>query len=149
MKKVEITAKGTNYAAASVGSLSELGEHVFALAPGIDIPGKVFVGETTGSTGTEVSFTVVPAGMGGDFLHTHKTNEETYIVLKGNGVFQVDGELWDIAEGSVIRVSPSGKRAFRNSGTEDLVVLCIQSQADTLKDLGIADGVILEEPVKW
>ena len=149
MKKVEITAKGTNYAAASVGLLSELNEHVFSLAPGINIPGKVFVGETIGSTGTEVSFTVVPAGMGGDFLHIHNTNEETYIVLKGNGVFQVDGELCDIAEGSVIRVSPSGKRAFRNSGTVDLVVLCIQSKVNTLQDLGIADGVILEEPVKW
>ena len=149
MKKVEITAKGTNYAAANIGLMNEIGEHVFALAPGIDIPGKVFVGNALGNTGTEVSFTTTPASMGGDFLHTHKTNEEVYIVLKGEGVFQVDGELFDISEGSVIRVAPNGKRAHKNTGKEDLVMICIQTKADSLKDLGITDGVILEESVKW
>ncbi len=149
MKKVEITAKGTNYAATNIGLLNELSQHVFTLAPGIDIPGRVFIGNDLGNTGSEVSFVTTPAGLGGDFLHTHKTNEEVYIVLSGNGQFQVDGEFFDISEGSVVRVSQNGKRAYKNTGNTDLVMICIQTKADSLKDLGITDGVILEEPVKW
>ena len=82
MKKVEKISAAENYAAVTIGNFNQLGEHLFVLAPGIEIPGKVFVGESVQSTGTEVSFTVVPAGAGSDFLHVHKTNEELYIVLK-------------------------------------------------------------------
>ncbi len=149
MKKVEKISNGKNYIAATVGKWSELSQHVVTLAPGIEIPGKAFLGETTQSTGTEISFTITPVGKGGDFLHTHKTNEETYIVLQGNGQFQVDAKVFDIAEGSVIRITPDGKRAYRNTGNEPLIIICIQSQSHTLNDLGITDGVILEETVQW
>ena len=149
MKKVEQISAAENHAAATVGAFNQLGEHVFTLAPGFDIPGKVFVGKELQNTGTEVSFTVTPAGMGGDFLHTHKTNEEIYVVLSGTGKFQVDGHIFPISEGSVIRVSPAGKRAYRNTGDSDLTMICIQSQSNTLTDLGISDGVILEEPINW
>ncbi len=149
MKKVEKISAAGNYAAVTIGNLDQLSEHLFVLASGIEIPGKVFVGESVQSTGTEVSFTVVPAGAGGDFLHVHKTNEELYIVLKGIGEFQVDGNLFPISEGSVVRVSPNGKRAWRNTGNTPLTMICIQSKSGSLHDLGVTDGVILEEKINW
>lgn len=149
MKKVEKISAAENYAAVTIGNLDQLSEHLFVVAPGIEIPGKVFVGESVQSTGTEVSFTEIPAGAGGDFLHVHKTNEELYIVLKGSGEFQVDGNLFPISEGSVVRVSPNGKRAWRNAGNTPLTMICIQSKSGSLHDLGVTDGVILEEKINW
>lgn len=149
MRKIAITSKGENYAAATIGSLHQLNEHVFHLAPGIDINGKVFVGETLECTGTEISFATIDAGKGSDFIHTHRSNEETYIILKGKGNFRVDNSVFDVSEGSVIRVSPNGKRALRNNGADEMVFICIQSKVNTLHDLGITDGVISSEEVKW
>ena len=38
-----------------------------------------------GLTGAEISFNNLPAGAGVPFIHSHKNNEEIYIVLEGKG----------------------------------------------------------------
>ena len=76
-------------------------------------------------------------------------HEELYFFLKGKGEFQVDGEIFPISEGSVVRVSPAGKRSVRNNGKEPLVMLCVQYRGGTFTAEDAADGVILNEPVKW
>jgi uncharacterized cupin superfamily protein len=48
-------------------------------------PGKYFIGKELGLTGCEVSLNRLPAGKGMPFVHTHKKNEELYIVLRGSG----------------------------------------------------------------
>ena len=149
MKKVVKISAAENYAVATIGNFDQLSEHLFVIAPGIEVPGKAFVGEPLQSTGAEVSFTVVPAGAGGDFLHIHKTNEELYIVLKGEGEFQVDGNHFSISEGSVVRVSPDGKRAWKNTGSTPLTMICIQSKSGSLQGLGITDAVVLEDKTDW
>lgn len=83
------------------------------------------------------------------FLHTHKNHEELYFFLRGKGEFQVDGEVFPIEEGSVVRVAPDGRRSVRNNGTEPLVMLCVQYRGNTFTDEDAADGNILNEPVKW
>ena len=67
----------------------------------------------------------------------------------GNGEFQVDGDVFPVEEGSVVRVAPAGKRSVRNNGTEPLVMLCVQYRDNTFTDEDAADGNILNEPVKW
>ena len=79
----------------------------------------------------------------------HKNNEELYFFLSGKGEFQVDGEVFPIAEGSVVRVNPAGKRSVRNNGTTPLVMLCVQYRGNTFTSEDAADGVILNEEVKW
>ena len=44
MKKVEKVASGANFAAVTVGKTEELNQYALPLAPGVEIPGKVFVG---------------------------------------------------------------------------------------------------------
>ena len=149
MRKVQEVSQAANYCAATMGQLSELNEHVFVIAPGMEVPGKVFIGEALQCTGAELSMQMIPAGCGGDFLHTHTQNEELYLVLKGQGEFQVDAEVFPISEGSVIRVAPEGKRAYRNTGDEPMIMACIQSKQNSLTKSDIADGVILNEPVVW
>ena len=62
-------------------------------------------------------------GQDSGFLHTHKTHEELYIILKGEGEYQVDGTIFPLREGSVVRVAPNGKRALKNNGKENLTIL--------------------------
>ena len=51
----------------------------------------------------------------------------------------------------MIRVSPNGKRALKNTGNEDLTMLCIQYKATpfTEADSPMTDGNILQEPLNW
>ncbi|KAB6387856.1 cupin domain-containing protein, partial [Bacteroides xylanisolvens] len=51
--------------------------------------------------------------------------------------------------GSVVRVSPAGKRSVRNNGTTPLLMLCIQYCSNTFSQEDATDGIILKEPVKW
>ena len=70
-------------------------------------------------------------------------------MLKGSGEYQVDGTIFPIAEGSLVRVSPQGKRSWRNTGTEPMVMMVVQSKQGSLKNLGIVDGARVDEEVKW
>ena len=42
----------------------------------------------------------MPASAAVPFFHSHKANEENYIILSGSGKFQVNDDVFDIAEGS-------------------------------------------------
>lgn len=149
MKEIKTIASAANFSAISVGALNELGDYVLELSPEVKIPGKVFGGAALGATGSEFSFQVFQPGTESGFLHTHKNHEELYFFLSGKGEFQVDGEVFPIAEGSVVRVNPAGRRSVRNNGTTPLVMLCVQYRGNTFTSEDAADGVILNEEVKW
>ena len=149
MKKVEKVASGANFAAVTVGKTEELNQYTLPLAPGVEIPGKVFVGGDLQATGAEMSFQQFAPGGSVGFLHTHKTHEELYIIVRGDGEFQVDGKIFAVGEGSVIRVSPDGRRARRNTGAEPMIMICVQYKADSFASSDADDGVILDVGVVW
>lgn len=149
MKQIEQVASAANYSAINVGKLSELSEYVLELAPEVKIPGKVFGGAALGATGGEFSFQVFQPNTETGFLHTHKQHEELYFFLSGNGEFQVDGQVFPVEEGSVVRVAPEGRRSVRNNGTSPLVMLCVQYRGGTFTSEDATDGTILNEAVKW
>ena len=133
MKKVKITSEGTNHTAIDLGLFDQLMDHSY-LHPKLnrEVKGKQFIGEIIKSTAAEVSFTLLPAGTEIQFMHQHRQHEEIYVFLKGSGQFQVDGSVFDVAEGSVIRISPEGKRTYRNNSDNPLVFMCIQCMAGSL-----------------
>ncbi len=149
MKKIEKIAEAKNFSAINVGKLNELGEYVLELGPGVKIPGKIFGGAAVGATGGEFSFQMFQPGTETGFLHTHKNHEELYFFLSGKGEFQVDGKVFAVSEGSVVRVAPEGVRSVRNNGTEPLVMLCLQYKEGTFTAEDATDGVILQDAVKW
>lgn len=148
MKQIEKTASAANFTAINLGKLNELGDYLLELAPEIKIPGKVFGGAALQATGSEFSFQLFQPGTETDFLHTHKTHEELYFFLSGNGEFQVDGQVFPVSEGSVVRVA-KGKRSVRNNGIIPLIMLCIQYKAATFTQEDTTDGTILNEMVRW
>lgn len=149
MKQIEKITIAENFSAINVGKLSELGEYVLELGPEVKIPGKVFGGAALQTTGGEFSFQFFAPGTETGFIHTHKTHEELYFFLSGKGEFQVDGKVFPIGEGSVVRVAPAGKRSVRNNGAEPLVMLCVQYKGSTFTVEDAADGNILNEKVEW
>ena len=151
MKQIETIKSGKNYAAVNVGKMNEIIEHELPMGPDFTLKGKVFAGQAVGTTGSELSFQTLVPGQDSGFLHTHKTHEELYIILKGEGHYQVDGEVFPVSEGAIIRVSPEGKRALKNTGNDNLTMLCIQYKANsfTEADSPMTDGEILQEKLTW
>ncbi|MDE6093406.1 MAG: cupin domain-containing protein, partial [Muribaculaceae bacterium] len=97
----------------------------------------------------DFSFQVFAPGQETGFLHTHKSHEELYFFLAGKGEFQVDGVVFQVQEGSVVRVAPAGRRSVRNNGDEPLIMLCVQYRGNTFTADDVTDGVILADPVSW
>jgi len=138
-----MTQQGTNFTADHTGPFETLLNRDF-----MGFHGKYFIGAEMGLTGCEVSLNRLPAGKGMPFVHSHKKNEELYIVLRGSGTFYVDGEEFPIQEGSLIRVAPSGERAWK-AGNEDLYFICIQAEAGSLSQATLEDGMRLATKTSW
>lgn len=149
MKQIQKLSEAENFSAINLGRLSDISDYVLELGPEIKIPGKVFGGHAVGATGGEFSFQVFAPGQETGFLHTHKNHEELYFFLSGKGEFQVDGKVFPVGEGSVVRVAPAGRRSVRNNGDTPLVMLCVQYRGNTFSAEDAADGDILSEPVSW
>lgn len=119
--------------------------------PEVPMPvrGKLFLKERLGSTGLEMSLNVMPPGKGMPFLHKHQDNDEVYFVVEGRGQFLIDGECIDVEQGSVLRVSPQGERAWRNNSDAPLCTICIQYRADSVIQGGTQDGRKASGELNW
>lgn len=139
-----------NATALDFGPMSSWQDYLLKAAPGLEIPGKVFGGEAAHTGGAEFSLQVFAPGEGSPFLHSHREHEELYFFLAGSGEYQIDGTVFPIREGSVVRVAPAGVRAVRNTGSTPLVMLCIQYRASAPESVrGISDGHIVQQPLTW
>jgi mannose-6-phosphate isomerase-like protein (cupin superfamily) len=150
MKNLTIVSEGTNYSAINLGDFDNLMDYSF-LHPKLksEVKGKVFIGEFIKSTGTEISFQILPPQTSVPFLHQHKNHEEIYIIVKGSGQFQVDNCIFDIKEGSIIRIAPDGQRTWRNNSDNPMVFMCIQSQQNSLDNYSVLDGFRTHGEILW
>lgn len=131
MSEVKTLAKGEKFSHASVGSL-----HGFE--------GKQFVKDATGATSCEISFGTLPTGAAVPFFHSHKENEENYIIHSGAGKFQVNDDVFDVAEGSVIRVATNCDRNLKCTSAEPMSYICIQAKEGSLGGYTMTDAEITE-----
>jgi len=115
----------------------------------VSMQGKLFLRNLLGSAGLEMSLNVVLPGQGMPFLHKHRENDEVYVVLGGRGQFLVDDECIDVAEGSMLRLSPAAARAWRNNTDAPLYFLCLQYRADSVIQGGTLDGQRVEGKPPW
>lgn len=134
---------GKNYVFDDIGPLANLVHHDYR-----GVPGKLFIGGNLGLTGCEVSLNCLPSGRGMPFIHAHRKNEELYIVLRGSGVFYVDGKEFPVTEGSLIRVAPDGARGLA-AGAEDLYFICIQAEENSLTQATQEDGYRVDVRASW
>ena len=81
--------------------------------------------------------------------HQHQQNEEVYIFIQGKGQVQVDGEVIDVQEGSIVRIAPHGERIWRNNSNEPLLYIVIQTRERSLTQYGLADAIVPGKSVTW
>ena len=149
MKQPEKIAANTNYTAVNIGGL-EIIKAYSLIHPktGKEIKGKLFLKGPTKATGTEISFTTIAPKTELGYFHIDNKDEETYIIIKGTGYYQVDDDCFPITVGSVIRVAPKGVRSLCNTSAEELVYICVQSKMDSLEEYTTDDGKRLEHASK-
>ena len=150
MQKIEQLSENTSYTAVNLGSLDNLMD--YNLVHPVSkrrLEGKVFLKDATKATGTEISFNTLLPHTEQPYFHIHRKNEETYIILKGSGYFQVDEDCFPIKEGSVIRVAPNGSRGICNSSDEAMNYMVIQSKENSLEEHTTADGERTPFEPKW
>ena len=141
MKNVEQITKGEGYTAINMGPLDSVGEYsLIHQKLNTEIFGKLFLKDVTGATGTEISFNTLPPHTEIPYFHRHRDNEETYIILKGSGDFQIDDDCFPVCEGSVVRVAPAPSRGMRNSSDEPMIYMVIQSKENSLGNYSTEDG---------
>jgi mannose-6-phosphate isomerase-like protein (cupin superfamily) len=129
MKQIERISENKNYTAVNIGNLEDIKPYSLIHAKtGKEVKGKLFVKRPTNATGTEISFTTISPKSKLGFFHIHSRNEETYIILKGSGYYQVDEDCFPIQSGSIIRVAPEGVRSLCNASEEEMLFICIQSK---------------------
>lgn len=131
MSNIKTLERGDKFTHVSVGKLS-----TFA--------GKEFVKDATGATSCEISFGTLEPGQAVPFFHSHKANEENYIILSGEGRFQVNDEVFAVSEGSVVKVSTNCDRNLKNTGDVNLVYICIQAREGSLEGYTMTDAEITE-----
>ena len=112
MAKITKINSGEKFTHTSVGKLAEFN-------------GKQFLKDTVGTTGCEISFGTIEPGQAAPFFHSHKQNEEIYIILSGAGDFQVNDTAFPIAKGSIVRVATACSRSIRCTSTEKMLYICI------------------------
>ena len=95
-------------------------------------------------TGAEVSVNNLPAGACVPFVHSHKNNEEIYVVLAGKGKAVVDGETVELAAGDGVKIAPAAKRQFFAADDSAISFACIQVKANSLEGY-TADDAVIEE----
>ena len=131
MSNIKIMNKGEKYAHATIGCIK-------------GFEGKQFMKEATEATSCEISFGTLPTGASVPFFHSHKANEENYIILSGAGKFQVNDDVFEIGEGSVIRVSPGFDRNLKCTSAEPMIYICIQAKDGSLEGYTMTDAEITE-----
>lgn len=142
--------EGKNYSVLHTGHFADLDNYSFK-HPLIseERRGKLFFKDYLELTGMQISLNKLPAGRAVPFSHAHKENEEVYIFTGGRGQMQIDGEIFDVQEGSVIVVRPEGMRTWRNNSKEDLYYIVIQAKMNSLSQDTFDDGVPGEGRPSW
>ena len=132
MSELKILNESGKYSHGTVGNLAQF-------------EGKVFVKDVLKETSCEISFGSLAPGQAVPFSHSHKANEENYIILSGKGAFQVNDDVFAVAEGSIVRVATDCDRNIKNTAeSENLVYICIQAKEGSLEGYTMTDGVVTE-----
>ncbi len=66
----------------------------------------------------------IPPGYRFPYGHTHKTQEEVYVVLRGSGRMKLDDEIVELEQWDAVRVAPGTWRGYE-AGPEGLEILVI------------------------
>jgi mannose-6-phosphate isomerase-like protein (cupin superfamily) len=71
-----------------------------------------------------LSYQYVPPGCRFPYGHTHETQEEVYVILRGSGRMKLDDEIVELAQWDAVRVPPGTWRGYE-AGPDGLEILVV------------------------
>jgi mannose-6-phosphate isomerase-like protein (cupin superfamily) len=100
--------------------LEDIGSN-FDGAPGLEFRAAT---KPLGLEKAALSYQQVPAGLRFPYGHTHVTQEEVYVVVRGSGRMKLDDEIVELREWDAVRVPPGTWRGYE-AGPDGLEILVI------------------------
>jgi mannose-6-phosphate isomerase-like protein (cupin superfamily) len=79
-----------------------------------------------GDLACSIAHAIVPSGET-TLPHTLQKSTEIYVILEGFGVITIDQESSPVRPGDIVMIPPGAVQHIRNTGTGDLVFLCVVS----------------------
>jgi quercetin dioxygenase-like cupin family protein len=122
----------------STVNLTEVDDSVGERAPGVE--GR-FGRKHLDSRDLGVSLFRYAANLRSPFAHSHREQEEAYVVVAGSGRVLLDGELLELRQWDVVRVAPEVVRAFEG-GPDGLELIAIGGPKPE-------DGDGMPGPAEW
>jgi quercetin dioxygenase-like cupin family protein len=122
----------------STVNLTEVDDSVGERAPGVE--GR-FGRKHLDSRDLGVSLFRYAANLRSPFAHSHREQEEAYVVVAGSGHVLLDGELLELRQWDVVRVAPEVVRAFEG-GPDGLELIAIGGPKPE-------DGDGMPGPAEW
>lgn len=110
--------------------------------------GRTELHDALGLTGCEVSVNRMAPDTSVPFVHSHRQNEECYVVLNGDGALYLDGEVMPLVTGDCFVIPPTGRRCL-HAGAAGLQFVCIQSRAGSLTQYTKGDADRHQERTPW
>lgn len=110
----------TNFA---IVNLKDLEDAAGERAPGIEAR---FARKHLDSEHLGVSYFRYAPGVRSPMAHSHREQEEAYVVIAGSGRIRLDDEVRALAQWDVVRVSPATVRAFE-AGDDGLELIALGS----------------------
>ena len=89
----------------------------------------------------------VPQGKRVKPAHAHPNGEEAIYVIKGNGQVWIDEKLDDIREGSIVLFPQGSIHMLRNTGMEEMKVICFFAPPSDLSTYQFYDDIDFVEQV--
>ncbi|MGN6798816.1 MAG: cupin domain-containing protein [Gaiellaceae bacterium] len=80
-----------------------------------------------------LSYQRVPPGHRFPFGHTHRKQEEVYVVVRGSGRMKIDDEIVEVGEWDAVRVPPGTWRGYE-AGPDGLEILVIGAPMLDMRD---------------
>jgi mannose-6-phosphate isomerase-like protein (cupin superfamily) len=74
--------------------------------------------------GCSIAHAIVPEGEQ-SLPHMLDKSMELYYILSGSGEMHIDNETAPVNKGQIVLIPPGARQCIRNTGTGDLVFLCI------------------------
>jgi quercetin dioxygenase-like cupin family protein len=125
----------------TIKNLMEVEDSVGDRAPGME--GR-FAREHLDSEHLGVSYWRFAPGVRSPVAHSHREQEEAYVVVKGSGRIRIDDEVHPIRRWDVVRVSPAVVRAFE-AGEDGLEVIAVGSDRPEGGDAVLAPSAWIDE----
>ena len=107
----------------AIVNLKEIEDSAGERAPGMEAR---FARKHLGSEHLGVTYMRYAPGLRSPMAHSHREQEEAYVVIGGSGRVRLDDEVRDIRQWDVVRVSPPTVRAFE-AGPEGLEIVAVGS----------------------